>query len=426
MKFLDSCSANGLPPEDLFLPDDLMEGTLHGLERVAVTIIALVKWAETSAPTCSRSLPDGANVNPAMPPSLRKRPRITAGAVDPLLVQPLGPTHVAVGELPSLGRPLAPRRLPTFDLPPDTAGAEVPPRSPQSTPPSAGDQSMSSSTKSKSEKELFTTNQSTPPSTKLISPLSKEIYPSAMDQSTTNESLANQSRSSTGSRLSQLTNHQSGESSPGSMLSSLMRVRLLSLPTTTVTRLLSGFLPSRTRLLSLPTRPRLSSFPTRTRRLSSPTRARLLSLPTRTRLLSLQTRTRLLSLPIRTQFTPSPCERINISKDEIFPPTTNTLIIPALEKQGAITTPRTEESLALKNYDAPDHLDTLEHAFVDTTLGKSFSSWSWCVLTYYGALYLALSRQTSESSIRELDGKGAVIFIFIFLSLCLYFVIYVH
>ena len=367
MKFLESCSANGLPPEELFQPDNLMEGTLHGLTRVAATIIALVKWAETSAPTCSHSFPDGDNVNPEMPPSLRKRPRITAGAVDPLLVQPLvGSTHVAVGDLPSFGR-----RLPTFDLPLDTAGAEVPP---QSTSPLARDQPMSRSKKSKSEMEFFTTNQSTPPSTKLISPLTKDIYLSAMDQSTTYESPANQSKISTGNRLSQLTNIQSGETSPGSMLFSLIRVRLLSLPARI--RLLSGSLPSRTRLLSLPTRPRLSSFPTKTRPLSSPTRARLLSLPTRARLISLQTRTRLLSLPMRAQFTAPPCERVNISKDEIFSPTKDTSIIPALEKQRTITTPRTGESLgsALKSYDAPDHLSTRHHAFVDTNLGKSMFS----------------------------------------------------
>ena len=355
MKFLESCSANGLPPEELFLPDDLMEGTLHGLTRVAATIIALVKWAETSAPTCSHSFPDGGNVNPETLPSLRKRPRITAGAVDPLLVQPLvGSVHVSVGDLPSLGR-----RLPTFDLPLDTAGAEVPP---QSTSPLARDQPMSHSKRSKSEKELFITNQSTPPSTKLISPLTKDIYLSAMDQSTSYESPANQSKICTGNRLSQLTNIQSGETSPGSMLSLPARIRLL-----------SGFLPSRTRLLSLPTRPRLSSFPTKTRPLSSPTRARLLSLPTRARLISLQTRTRLLSLPIRTQFTAPPCER---AKDEIFSPTKDTSIIPALWKQRTITTPRTGESLgsALKSYDAPDHLSTRHHAFVDTNLGKSMFS----------------------------------------------------
>ena len=46
-KFLDSCSATGLLPEDLFSPDDLMGGTSHGLTRVAGTIIALVKREDT-------------------------------------------------------------------------------------------------------------------------------------------------------------------------------------------------------------------------------------------------------------------------------------------------------------------------------------------------------------------------------------------
>jgi hypothetical protein len=58
-KFLASCSANGLPPEDLFLRDDLIEGTSDCLARVAKTIITLVKWAETPVPTHSRFLRGG-------------------------------------------------------------------------------------------------------------------------------------------------------------------------------------------------------------------------------------------------------------------------------------------------------------------------------------------------------------------------------
>ena len=58
-KFLASCSANGLPPEDLFLRDDLIEGTSDCLARVAKTIIALVKWAETPVPTQSHILRGG-------------------------------------------------------------------------------------------------------------------------------------------------------------------------------------------------------------------------------------------------------------------------------------------------------------------------------------------------------------------------------
>ena len=58
-KFLASCSANGLPPEDLFLRDDLIEGTSDCLARVAQTIITLVKWAETPVPTQSHILRGG-------------------------------------------------------------------------------------------------------------------------------------------------------------------------------------------------------------------------------------------------------------------------------------------------------------------------------------------------------------------------------
>ena len=53
-KFLASCSTNGLPPEDLFLRDDLIEATSDSLARVARTIIALIKWAEAPIQTHSR------------------------------------------------------------------------------------------------------------------------------------------------------------------------------------------------------------------------------------------------------------------------------------------------------------------------------------------------------------------------------------
>jgi hypothetical protein len=55
-RFLASCSANGLPPEDLFQHDDLIEATSDSLARVAKTIIALVKWAETPTTTHSHLL----------------------------------------------------------------------------------------------------------------------------------------------------------------------------------------------------------------------------------------------------------------------------------------------------------------------------------------------------------------------------------
>ena len=60
-KFLASCSANGLPPEDLFLYDDLIESTSDCLVRMAKTIIALAPWAETPVPTDSHLLRRGSN-----------------------------------------------------------------------------------------------------------------------------------------------------------------------------------------------------------------------------------------------------------------------------------------------------------------------------------------------------------------------------
>ncbi|KAN0138112.1 hypothetical protein V8E53_004001, partial [Lactarius tabidus] len=63
-KFLASCSANGLPPGDLFLRDDLIEGTSDCLARVAKTIITLVKWAETPVPTHSHLLRGGNKLKP--------------------------------------------------------------------------------------------------------------------------------------------------------------------------------------------------------------------------------------------------------------------------------------------------------------------------------------------------------------------------
>ena len=326
-KFLDSCSANGLPPEDLFLPDDLIECTSHGLARVARAIITLIKRAEVSASACPYSLPDGGNVNSERRHSLRKRPRIPLRARDPLPGQSsMGPAHVATNE-PTTYRPAAHSSCPPSPrVSPDTTDAEVsllvPPEdgaithlttvtdqritpqiTNQSTLPLTENQSTSHSKKSKSEKESFTPNQSTMLSTNIIHHSKDTIY-SSLNSFTTNDSLTNQSTYSAGGRNSQQTNNHSGETSPaqGSNLSSPTRTRSYSLPTRpsshssqTRTRSFSGSPRSRTRLLSLPTRPRLHSLPTRTRLISLPTRTRLLSLPTRTRLLSLSTRTQILA-----------------------------------------------------------------------------------------------------------------------------------
>jgi len=68
-KFLASCSAHGLSPDDLFLRDDLIEATSDSLARVAKTVIALVKWAETPpAPTLSQVLRGKGTLKPINTP----------------------------------------------------------------------------------------------------------------------------------------------------------------------------------------------------------------------------------------------------------------------------------------------------------------------------------------------------------------------
>ncbi|KAG5641912.1 hypothetical protein DXG03_003979 [Asterophora parasitica] len=62
-KFLASCASYGLPEDDFFLRDDLIEATGESLARVARTIIALVKFTETPVTERSRFL-SGLNQKP--------------------------------------------------------------------------------------------------------------------------------------------------------------------------------------------------------------------------------------------------------------------------------------------------------------------------------------------------------------------------
>jgi hypothetical protein len=258
-KFLASCSANGLSPEDLFLPNDLIEGTSHSLARVVRTIIALVKWAEGSAPIISHSLPDRGNVNPEqLPPipplrlrSRPERPRVTVSTeVPPPLPLFIGSTRIAAREQPPPRPPRSPRRPPTPSLLPNTgdSGDPLPPHpadgaitrwtrdqpiSPsiknQSTSPSIKNQSIFPPTTKRSTKELSATNEFTTPSTKSDSPSAKDIYPSIMNRSTTSQPLMNQSGVSPGSMLSHRTNNESRMPLPVSILSPRQELNL-SLP----------------------------------------------------------------------------------------------------------------------------------------------------------------------------------------------------
>ena len=96
-KFLESCFANGFPPEDIFLRDDLINATSESLARVAKTIISLVKWAENPAPTRTHRRRGGStkpNEKPWMrQPTPSEYPQIGASSGDPIPTQPEPTLH---------------------------------------------------------------------------------------------------------------------------------------------------------------------------------------------------------------------------------------------------------------------------------------------------------------------------------------------
>ncbi|KAF7308545.1 Cell division control protein [Mycena chlorophos] len=68
-KFLAACSSYGLPNEDLFQRDDLIEATSESLARVARTIIALVQYVDAPIADRSKLIPGQANKRPPMSPT---------------------------------------------------------------------------------------------------------------------------------------------------------------------------------------------------------------------------------------------------------------------------------------------------------------------------------------------------------------------
>ena len=90
-RFLASCSANGLPPEDLFQRDDLIEATSDSLARVAKTVIALVKWAETPITTHSHLLRGRGNPK-----------HVNASVVKPSLNGPVGSPYLTGSASPAV------------------------------------------------------------------------------------------------------------------------------------------------------------------------------------------------------------------------------------------------------------------------------------------------------------------------------------
>ncbi|KAJ6591534.1 Pkinase-domain-containing protein [Mycena vulgaris] len=68
-KFLAACSSYGLPDEDLFQRDDLIEATSESLARVARTIIALMKYVDAPIVERSKYVPGGQPNTKATSPS---------------------------------------------------------------------------------------------------------------------------------------------------------------------------------------------------------------------------------------------------------------------------------------------------------------------------------------------------------------------
>ena len=201
-KFIESYSAHGFPLESRFLPGDLIEATLHSLSCVARTIIVLVtsKSVEVSTPTHLRSLRD------------RKRPQVKYGPRDPPPVLPFaGSAHATAPEIPI--PPQLSRKHSVHTVAIEDSDS---PFTPSSGSPIhlARDQPISRPTKNQSTSRP-TKNRSTSPSTKdqptkeSTAPSTRDIYASTMNQSTTNHSLINQSKISSGSLRSQWTNKQS-------------------------------------------------------------------------------------------------------------------------------------------------------------------------------------------------------------------------
>ena len=142
-KFLAACASHGLPSEDLFQRDDLIEGSSESLARVAKTIIALIKFVDSPAPsrskylagqgkpgpsvpygqgTISRASASTPNLNPAPPPTSPSRKRWSPPTDLPTVrsyspedrsiktpkpkVNPRSETSVAVGDMVAVEKPV--------------------------------------------------------------------------------------------------------------------------------------------------------------------------------------------------------------------------------------------------------------------------------------------------------------------------------
>lgn len=103
------CTSYGLPTEDLFQRDDLIEATSESLARVAKTVIALFEFMVSPPPSRSKFMSGRATPIPSSPPYGQAAISRASSSAPNLIIKPTPP-----GSSPIRRRWWTPSDLPTF------------------------------------------------------------------------------------------------------------------------------------------------------------------------------------------------------------------------------------------------------------------------------------------------------------------------
>ena len=90
-RFLAACASYGLPNEDLFQRDDLIEATSESLARVAKTVIALFKFVDSPPPSRSKLMSGRATPIPSSPPYGQTAISRASSSTPNLIIKPTAP-----------------------------------------------------------------------------------------------------------------------------------------------------------------------------------------------------------------------------------------------------------------------------------------------------------------------------------------------
>jgi hypothetical protein len=107
--FLAACASYGLPNEDLFQYDDLIEATSESSARVAKTVIALFKFVDSPPPSRSKFMSGRATPIPSRPPYGQAPISRASQSTPNLIIKPTPP-----GSSPTRRRWSRPSDLPTL------------------------------------------------------------------------------------------------------------------------------------------------------------------------------------------------------------------------------------------------------------------------------------------------------------------------